>query len=53
MTDIDGCGGGGWTLVMNLDGTKVYFTLALVKKISFARRSDAIVVRPFLDLFKK
>lgn len=25
MTDIDACGGGGWTLIMKLDGNKVWF----------------------------
>ena len=27
MESIQGCGGGGWTLVMKIDGAKVSFTL--------------------------
>ena len=27
MENIRGCGGGGWTLVMKIDGAKVSFTL--------------------------
>ena len=26
MENIEGCGGGGWTLVMKIDGAKVSFT---------------------------
>ena len=36
MTEILGCGGGGWTLVMKMDGEKVKTTQAL---------SSAVVLR--------
>lgn len=31
------CGGGGWTLVMKIDGTKVYFKRLCLKPICFER----------------
>ena len=41
MTEISGCGGGGWTLVMKLDGNKV--------KVNSASRSSADTLTEFMD----
>ena len=30
VTPLEGCGGGGWTMVMKIDGTKVPVTVAMI-----------------------
>lgn len=32
LTDIPGCGGGGWTLVMKTDGSKVHLTSKMTRR---------------------
>ena len=44
MTDITSCGGGGWTLVMKIDGVKVPFSLSLSLSLSL---SPTLLKMPF------
>ena len=50
MEEISGCGGGGWTLVMKIDGAKVEKVYKMVSKIL---RLSNLSVEDFIALIAK